>query len=161
MKKALKISLDIALIVLLICLMPYLHIGERAHEWLGALFVILVWVHVKLNWAAFQAGFRRFWSSPLRLLNCLITSLASLAFLALLISGPFISKYVFVFLPISGGAALARSIHLLAAYWAFIFFSLHLGLFLERAFGLTKYAASSPRASKTLFIIALMATNLA
>ncbi|MDR2302184.1 MAG: hypothetical protein LBF38_09115 [Deltaproteobacteria bacterium] len=160
MKKNLKISIDLVLIALLVGQMPYVLVGEKIHEWLGALFFILVCVHVQLNRGAQKAIYRRFWSTPLRFLNCLIITLAGVFFFALIFSAPFISKYFFVFLPISGGAALARWVHLLSAYWGFIFFCLHLGLNLERGFGLARLASASPGASKTLTVSALIVTLL-
>lgn len=39
-----------------------------------------------------------------------------------------ISREVFALLPISGGLALGRSVHMLSAYWGFLFMGLHLGV---------------------------------
>ncbi|MDR2456790.1 MAG: hypothetical protein LBE49_09395 [Deltaproteobacteria bacterium] len=161
MKKVVKLWVDIALALLLIFQMPYILVGEKIHEWLGVIFLILILVHVKLNQAAFLAMFRRFWSSASRLANCLITSLAAASFIGLLISAPFISKFVLSFLHISGGAAFGRTAHLLCAYWGLVFFSLHLGLHLDKALGLARFGSGSPAASKSLAAAAPIVTVLA
>ena len=40
----------------------------------------------------------------------------------------FPSRYVFKFLPFGGGMTMARRLHILGAYWGFLFMSLHLGI---------------------------------
>ncbi|MGN0556210.1 MAG: DUF4405 domain-containing protein [Acutalibacteraceae bacterium] len=44
------------------------------------------------------------------------------------VSGVILSRHALAFLPISGGSAFARSLHMLSAYWGLVFMSLHLGL---------------------------------
>ena len=43
-----------------------------------------------------------------------------------------------VFLPISGGSSWARILHMISAYWGFVFLSLHLGLHWNIMIGMTK-----------------------
>lgn len=45
-----------------------------------------------------------------------------------MVSGIILSRHVLSFLPISGGRAFARKLHMLSAYWGFALMSLHLGL---------------------------------
>lgn len=45
-----------------------------------------------------------------------------------MISGVILSRHTLSFLPIKGGRAFARSLHLVSAYWGFVLMSLHLGL---------------------------------
>lgn len=45
-----------------------------------------------------------------------------------LYSGIVLSRHVFAFLPLKGGMALARRMHILGSYWSFLLMSLHLGL---------------------------------
>ena len=54
-------------------------------------------------------------------------ALVLIAMLGLMISAVPISREVFALLPISGGLALGRSVHMLSAYWGFLFMGLHLG----------------------------------
>lgn len=57
-----------------------------------------------------------------------INLLALAAMLMQIYSGIIMSRHVFAFLPIQGGMALARRLHILGSYWGFLFMSLHLGL---------------------------------
>lgn len=43
-------------------------------------------------------------------------------------SGVILSRHVLSFWPISGGRSFARSLHMISAYWGFVWMSLHLGL---------------------------------
>lgn len=64
-----------------------------------------------------------------------------LSMLGLMVSGVILSREVFAFLPISGGIALARTLHLLSAYWGFVLVSLHLGLYWNRVLGIVRKSA--------------------
>ena len=123
----LKLAVDIGMTVLLFVLMAYQLTGDFAHEWAGAAMFLLFLIHHILNrrWAA-SLGNGRY--TPLRILQTVINVLLLAAILGLMVSGIILSRHVFSFLPISGGAALARQIHLLASYWGFVLMSLHLGL---------------------------------
>lgn len=44
-----------------------------------------------------------------------------------MISGVILSRHVLAFLPISAGRSFGRVLHMLSAYWGFLFMSLHLG----------------------------------
>ena len=48
--------------------------------------------------------------------------------LASAVSGIILSKHLYTFLPIRRGASVARSVHMVSAYWNDILMSLHLGL---------------------------------
>ena len=60
-----------------------------------------------------------------------------------MISAVFLSSDVFAFLPISGGVALARSMHILCAFWGFVLMALHLGLHWGMILGMMRKAAGS------------------
>lgn len=124
--------------------MAYLLVGQRAHEWMGACLVILLAAHCLANRKAFLGLFRGT-RSPIRVVNLALNHLVLAAALGLLLSGAHISGHVFVFLEISSGFSLARTVHLLCAFWGFVFFSLHLGLNLERMLRLAGLARPSPR----------------
>lgn len=51
-----------------------------------------------------------------------------LCMLGAMASAVMLSREVFGFLHLRGGRSFARQLHMLAAYWGFIFMSLHLGL---------------------------------
>lgn len=44
------------------------------------------------------------------------------------VSGVLVSRHLYTFLSIQGYASIARSLHMLGAYWNFVLMSLHLGL---------------------------------
>ena len=57
---------------------------------------------------------------------------------AQLYSGIVLSRYVFRFLPIYRGMALARRLHILGAYWGYLFIGLHLGIHWGMVLGTAK-----------------------
>ena len=129
--KKVKIVVDIGMTVVLLCLMAYSLIGEFAHEILGTAMFLLFTVHHILNRKWFGAltkgkynGFRMLQTGLAFALVCTVLGSA--------ISGIVMSRYLYTFLPLTGGAALARQIHLVCAYLNLILMSLHLGLHWNR-----------------------------
>ena len=55
--------------------------------------------------------------TPARVLQTVIDIAVFLSMLGLMVSGIILSREVFAFLPISGGFALARSLHIISAFW--------------------------------------------
>ena len=125
-KMMLKISVDLGMTVLLMLLMAFELIGQTAHEWIGAGLFLLFLLHHILNWNGSRGLFRGS-CTPVRVLQALLAALVLLTMLGSLVSAVLISREVFAFLPIQGGRALGRSLHMLCAYWGFVFLSLHLG----------------------------------
>lgn len=125
-KMIVKIIVDIFMTVALLLLMAYSMIGEKAHEWIGAIMFLLFVVHHILN---------SFWSRNIlkgkynirRIVQSLIVVLIFFCMAGSMISGIIISRYVFSFLNITSGASWARSVHMLCAYWGFVLMSIHLG----------------------------------
>lgn len=122
-----KICVDIGMTVALLFLMTYELVGQAAHEWLGiGMFVLFVTHHI-LN---------RIWSgnllkghyTPLRIWQTLLVVLVLFSMVGSIVSGVILSRHVLSFLPISGGRSFARSLHMVSAYWGFVWMSLHLGL---------------------------------
>jgi hypothetical protein len=126
-KAAVRISTDILLVALLLVQMAYMRIGLQGHEWIGVAMIVLIILHNILNRAWYANLFKGTYS-PVRILQTTINILMLLSILGLAVSGIILSQYVFGFLNISGVASFARTLHLLSAYWGFIFMSLHLGL---------------------------------
>ena len=60
------------------------------------------------------------------------------SWLASMVSGIIMSRYVFAFLNLRGGLGWARTVHMLAAYWGFVFLSLHQGLHWAVMIGIAK-----------------------
>lgn len=78
-----------------------------------------------LNW--YKNLFRGRYT-PVRIFQTVINLLTLIAMLTQIYSGIIMSRHVFAFLPIQGGMALARRLHILGSYWGFPLMSLHLGL---------------------------------
>lgn len=123
----LRMAVDLLMTVGLLALMAYERIGQAAHEWVGTGMLVLFAAHHILNrrWCASLPRGR--WT-PFRVLQTLLALLVLAAMLCQMVSGIWLSRTVFAFLPISGGQSLARTVHLLAAYWGFVALGLHLGL---------------------------------
>lgn len=60
------------------------------------------------------------------------------AMLCMMISGIMLSNHIFAFLPIHGGTAFARILHMVSVYWGFVLMSVHLGLHWMMILGMAK-----------------------
>ena len=126
-KQTFKIVIDILMTVLLLLLMAYSLVGEKAHEWLGiGMFALFILHHILNNdWSRnlFKGKY-----TPFRILQTTLVILALAFMLGSMISGIVLSRYAFSFLSVSGGQSWARTLHMLCAYWGFVVISLHIGL---------------------------------
>lgn len=122
----LRMIVDIAMTVLLMCQMAWLLIGETAHEWTGsALFGLFIGHHVlNRRWlgSLFKGKYR-----PARILQTAVNILILAAMIGLMISGVMMSRTVFAFLPVEKGMSMARLLHMVCAYWGFCLMGLHAG----------------------------------
>lgn len=154
-----KIAVDILMTLALLFLMGYHFWGNTAHEWAGAgMFVLFIAHHIlNLNWykSLFKGKYTVF-----RILQIVIDVLVFVTMLALMYSGIIMSREVFAFLPINGGMALARRLHILGSYWGFILMSLHLGLHWNMLIGyarkIVKIKEISPIRSIIFFLLGLL-----
>ncbi|WP_278184468.1 DUF4405 domain-containing protein [Clostridium carboxidivorans] len=88
---------------------------------------ILFIIHHILNYRWHQNLLKGRYSG-IRILGTVINILIFVIMICLMVSGIMISHHVFMFLHISDGTSVARTIHLLAAYWGFAMMSVHMGL---------------------------------
>lgn len=65
--------------------------------------------------------------TPFRIAQTILVALILASMLGSMFSGIVLSRHVFSFMEIRGGMAVARTIHMAAAYWGFVLMSLHLG----------------------------------
>ncbi len=138
-----KIIVDLGMTILLMLLMAFELIGRTAHEWIGAGMFVLFIVHHILN---------RKWSGNLfhgkyssyRSLQTVSAVLVFLAMLGSMVSAVLISREVFAFLPISGGRSFGRTLHMLCAYWGFLFLSFHLGIHWNMILGMAGKLCRKP-----------------
>ena len=115
-KMKLQIGTDCAMTVLLLILMAKQLTGETAHEWLGAgMFVLWVFHHVlNRKWYGRIAKGKY---SPFRLVQFVVNACLFAAMLGTMVSGVILSRRGFAFLPLSGGVAFARPLHIFCAFW--------------------------------------------
>ena len=142
-----KICVDIMMTAALYACMAYMLIGEEAHEWIGSGLALLFVLHNALNrkwYAALLTG--RY--TPLRAFQTAVNLLCLASMAAAAVSGAAMSRYIYDIPFLSGGASLARTVHMLAAYWGYCFISLHLGLHWSMMLGMMKNAAAPQRAPR-------------
>lgn len=138
-----KIIIDFLMVVLLLLLMAFQLTGQFAHELIGASMFVLFITHNILNRNWYLSLLKGRYT-PFRVLQTIINLLAFLSIICLMISGIIMSRYVFVFLPVTGGASFARTLHMLASYWGFVLMSLHLGLHWNTLTVMTRKALKQP-----------------
>ena len=142
-----KICVDIMMTAALYACMAYMLIGEEAHEWIGSGLALLFVLHNALNrkwYAALLTG--RY--TPLRAFQTAVNLLCLASMAAAAVSGAAMSRYIYDIPFLSGGALLARTVHMLAAYWGYCFISLHLGLHWSMILGMMKNAAAPQNAPR-------------
>lgn len=150
-----KLAVDVVMTLALLFLMGYHFWGEILHEWVGAGMFLLFIVHHILNGYWHKSLFKGKYSA-LRILILCIDCLVLIAMFAQMYSGIVMSRYVFHFLPFSGGMALARRLHILGAYWGFLFMSLHLGLHWNMILEMFRKSAGIKSKAKSRSIIAFV-----
>lgn len=138
----LKISVDFAMTVLLLLLMARQLTGNTAHEWLGAAMFLLWAVHHILN-ARWHSHLLKGKYTPVRAAQTVVNLLLLLAMIGTMVSAVILSREVFAFLPISGGIAPARPMHIFCSFWSFVLMALHLGLHWNMILGLVRKASGT------------------
>jgi hypothetical protein len=143
-----RIVVDAAMTVSLMALMGRQFWGDVAHESIGAgMFVLFIAHHIlNLNW--YKTMFKGKYT-PYRIVQLVVDALLLVAMIGLMASGIILSQHVFVFLPISGGTAFARILHLLVTYWGFVLMALHLGLHWNIVIGIARKATKTIQSSPT------------
>ena len=145
-RAAVRHLVDLLMTVALVLLMAYFLTDQEIHEWLGAGMLVLFIVHHILNRKWLQA-LNRGKYTPFRILQTALVLLALLCMLGSMLSGIWMSRYVFDFLPTQGHMGLARTAHLLCAYWGFLLLSAHLGLHWGMVLGAVRKAAGNRKPS--------------
>ena len=111
-----KLAVDAAMTVALLLLMAYGLVGEAAHEWIGmGMFALFVAHHILNRKWLLAVGKGKY--TPVRMVQTLLAGVISLCMLGSMVSGIFLLRYVFSFLPKHGGYEAAQKAHLLRAYW--------------------------------------------
>ena len=122
-----KIATDFGMTVLLMLLMAFELIGRAAHEWIGMGMFALFIIHHALNWSWSKNLFHGKYTA-FRLLQTISASSVLILMIGSFVSSILISREIFSFLPIMGGRAAGRSLHMICAYWGFLALTFHLGI---------------------------------
>lgn len=159
LKAAIRIIVDVLMMLALLFLMGYQLWGEEAHEWAGTLMMLLFIAHHLLNRHWYLNLFKgRF--TFMRIFQIVVNMLLLIAMVLQMYSGIVMSRYVFAFLPIQGGMELARKLHILGAYWGVILMSIHLGLHWNIILSIAKRKVGKTNTSqfvrKSLFIFSIL-----
>lgn len=139
-KQRMRLTVDLAMTLLLPLLMAYSLVGETAHEWLGISMAVLFVSHQWLNFGWYK-GLLRGRYNALRTMLTITDLLLIIVFLLLFYSGLDLSKHLLPLLPELGSASLSRTLHLSCSHWGLVLMSFHLGLHLSRFVALVKYKA--------------------
>ena len=142
-KMIVKIVVDIAMTVALLLLMTYDLIGQATHEWIGIGMFVLFVLHHLLN-CKWSKNLLKVKYPALRVMQTALVVFVLLSMTGSMISGVILSRHALSFLPIRGGRALARSLHMISAYWGFVFMSLHLGFHWSMMMGMAGKLVKKP-----------------
>lgn len=142
-KMILKLTVDIGMTFCLLFLMTYELIGQAAHEWIGIGMFFLFVLHHILN-QSWSRNLLKGKYSPFRIAQTAIVVLVLLSIAGSMVSGVILSRHALSFLPIKGGRSFARSLHMLSAYWGFVFMGLHLGLHWSMVVGMAGKLVKKP-----------------
>ena len=126
MKKKIRIIIDISMTVMLPLLMAYSLIGELFHEITGSLLFILFIIHHILN-RKWYGSIPKGKYSAKRIFQTILNALLLVFMILQPLSGILMSKHLYTFLPDFSVSALARSVHMLFAYWGYVLLCIHAG----------------------------------
>ena len=150
-----KIFVDVAMTCALFFCMAYMLVGEESHEWAGSGLALLFVLHNVMNRKWYGALFTGRWTA-LRVFQTAVNLLCLVSMAAAAVSGVAMSRYLYDVSFLSGGASIARVVHMLAAYWGFCFISVHLGLHWSMMAGMVKNSPLAARAPRgTGFVMKL------
>lgn len=131
-------------------------LGLTVHEYVGALFLIAVLLHVLRNGFIFKALYKNL--SPYFLLRDTLTVALLSLYALMLVSGILISQHVFAFIHV-GGRGLWRDVHVAASIYALVLTGGHLGLHLYALLSLLRESLGRGMALSVLTLLHLLALN--
>lgn len=135
-KQIFKVSIDIIMTVLFLVLMAYHITGNRLHEWLGILLILLFIIHHILNWKWYSSLFKGRYTI-FRSIMVIVNTLLFLSMAGMAVSGILLSHEVFGFLNIRGGA-FGRRLHMVSTSWGFCLMAVHIGFHMGMVIGTVK-----------------------
>ncbi|CAH0144958.1 hypothetical protein SRABI96_00559 [Peribacillus sp. Bi96] len=117
---------DLVMTVLMLIAMAYYITGNRIHEVVGIVVLVLFIFHNFLNRRWYKAVFKGKHNFR-RILQIGFNLLFLVAMILMMICGILISSDIFPFIPINNDMNF-RQIHVQTAYWGFIIMAVHIGL---------------------------------
>jgi len=126
LKQKLRIALDIAMTVLLLCAYNSQLARETVHIFIGIALIVLFAVHIFINRHWFKTIFRGKYT-PRRIVMTAVNILLVLAVVMLMITGILEARWKNSFLQFEGKVTL-RQLHTTTAYWFWPLIGVHLGL---------------------------------
>jgi hypothetical protein len=146
-----RLLLDALAAGLLLLGLSYWWLGNTVHEIVGTAMFLLLMLHNVFNrrWYGRLAAAGR---EPRSLFNIGVTMGLLAVMLVLLGTSILISEALSPILPIQGGFT-ARQIHTLAAYWALIIVSIHLGLRWPMIMGVARHVCGIRQASASRVLL--------
>jgi hypothetical protein len=125
LKQTVRVVLDIAMTILLLCAYAYRITGDTAHEWIGVSVVTLFVVHNIINRRWYKNVFTGKYTFR-RIIITIVNVVLAVTLVILIITGLLHSRKVLAFLHLPGSMEL-RLIHTTAAYWLLPLIGLHIG----------------------------------
>lgn len=126
-KHVVSVVVDALMAIAFVLVMATALVEEAPHEYLGLALFALIIAHVVLHRRWFAALGRGHWSA-LRALQVGVLLGLAICITGQVVSAVVLSKHALSFLPAISGSALARSVHLICSYWAFVLAFAHSGL---------------------------------
>lgn len=125
-KRIVRMIVDISMVALLPLLMAYILVGQKMHEILGIIMLIIMILHHLLNLRWYKSLLKGKYTVG-RVVNTVLDMLLLVTMFATMMSGIAMSKHVFAFLDLPIAASTARKLHMLMSNWSMILMSVHLG----------------------------------
>ena len=155
-----RVSIDVLMFVTLIFLMSYQVTGEFLHEVFGTGMMMLFLVHHVLN-IRWYGNLCRGKYSLQRFVGTVLNTALLVSMLSLAYSGIILSRHVFAFLPLTGGMALSRVMHLAASYWGFVLMGLHTGMHWGAVMGIFRRLMGEGKVTAAVWAACLAAAGTA
>ena len=121
-----RLIIDLVMTVLMLVVMAYHVTGNTIHELVGVVLFILFIVHNILNRRWYKTIIKGKYNAR-RILKIMVNLLFLVSMVVVMISSVPISRDIFPYFPINNDM-IVRQIHVLTAYWGFIFMAVHIGL---------------------------------
>lgn len=151
-KHAIKRTVDIIMIVLLLFLMAYQVTGGAAHEWMGLEMAVLVIIHQILNLQWYRSLLKGKYPAARFAMN-LTDIFLIIAFILTVYCGMSMSGYAVPFLHGMGKISFVRRTHLSVSYWMFVLMGIHLGLHMRAMFIKSQYSGKKQTAVSICFAV--------